>query len=148
MIASGWQEVQVVRQNSRRTALSKGGQAAHLTTATRDQIVARLKEGEPVGRIAAEFEVAKSTVYRLRSAAIATVRPAHAPTERVSFRISAGEMEAFDEELARAGFKDRSDGCCHVNLSAIGEGIALVGSGDVRSRFPDIKCLQPMEADG
>ena len=39
-------------------------------------------------------------------------------------------------------------GCCHVNLSAIGEGIALVGSGDVRSRFPDIKCLQPMEADG
>lgn len=38
--------------------------------------------------------------------------------------------------------------CCHVNLSAIGEGIALVGSGDVRSRFPDIKCLQPMEADG
>ena len=41
-----------------------------------------------------------------------------------------------------------SYGCCHVNLSAIGEGIALVGSGDVRSRFPDIKCLQPMEADG
>ena len=41
-----------------------------------------------------------------------------------------------------------SPGCCHVNLSAIGEGIALVGSGDVRSRFPDIKCLQPMEADG
>ena len=42
----------------------------------------------------------------------------------------------------------RLTGCCHVNLSAIGEGIALVGSGDVRSRFPDIKCLQPMEADG
>jgi len=41
-----------------------------------------------------------------------------------------------------------TQGCCHVNLSAIGEGIALVGSGDVRSRFPDIKCLQPMEADG
>jgi hypothetical protein len=45
-------------------------------------------------------------------------------------------------------FCDPHSRCCHVNLSAIGEGIALVGSGDVRSRFPDIKCLQPMEADG
>ena len=44
--------------------------------------------------------------------------------------------------------EERGWGCCHVNLSAIGEGIALVGSSDVRSRFPDIKCLQPMEADG
>ena len=44
--------------------------------------------------------------------------------------------------------KQVADRCCHVNLSAIGEGIALVGSSDVRSRFPDIKCLQPMEADG
>ena len=48
----------------------------------------------------------------------------------------------------RVILKDACDRCCHVNLSAIGEGIALVGSSDVRSRFPDIKCLQPMEADG
>jgi len=51
--------------------------------------------------------------------------------------------------MGRRGFLLSSvGGCCHVNLSAIGEGIALVGSSDVRSRFPDIKCLQPMEADG
>jgi len=52
-------------------------------------------------------------------------------------------------EVARAALQaENQERCCHVNLSAIGEGIALVGSGDVRSRFPDIKCLQPMEADG
>ena len=141
-MASGWQEVQVVGQNSRRAALSKGGQAAHLTTATRDQIVARLKEGEPVGRIAAEFEVAKSTVYRLRSAAIATMRPAHAPTEKVSFRISAGEMEAFDEELSRAGFKDRSDALRALVRNSVGlldRNFAFVG--EVKALYDEVSAI-------
>ena len=57
-----------------------------------------------------------------------------------------------DYDAMRSALNERGaegwEGCCHVNLSAIGEGIALVGSSDVRSRFPDIKCLQPMEADG
>lgn len=142
MKASGWQEVHMVRQNSRRADLSKGGQAAHLTTATRDQIVLRLKEGVPVGRIASEFEVAKSTVYRLRRAAIAPMRPAFAPTERVSFRISAGEQEAFDEELARAGFKDRSDALRALVRNSVGlldRNFAFVG--EVKALYDEVSAI-------
>lgn len=134
--------MRVVRQNSRKTDLSKGGQAAHLTTATRDQIVARLKEGVSVGRIASEFEVAKSTVYRLRSAAIAPIRPAFAPTERVSFRISAGEQEAFDEEVARAGFKDRSDALRALVRNSVGlldRNFAFVG--EVKALYDEVSAI-------
>lgn len=132
----------MVRQNSRRADLSKGGQATHLTTATRDQIVARLRAGVPVGRIAAEFEVAKSTVYRLRSAAIAPIRPAFAPTERVSFRISAGEQEAFDEEVARAGFKDRSDALRALVRNSVGlldRNFAFVG--EVKALYDEVSAI-------
>lgn len=64
-------------------------------------------------------------------------------------RFDAGEdMSAHVDWTKARRLNVEAKRCCHVNLSAIGEGIALVGSGDVRSRFPDIKCLQPMEADG
>jgi len=83
--------------------LSKGGQAAHLTTAARERIVARLNEGVPVAAIATEFAVARNTIYRIRAALPGRRRPAHAPSELVSFRVSAAEKKAFDEALARAG---------------------------------------------
>ncbi len=134
--------MRIVEQNSRSGDLSKGGQAAHLTIATRDKIVQRLREGAPVGRIASEFGVAKSTVYRLRSAAISAKRPAHSPTETVGFRISAGERDAFDEELARAGFKDRSDALRALVRNSVGlldRNFAFVG--EVKALYDELSAI-------
>ncbi|TXB64399.1 plasmid mobilization relaxosome protein MobC [Paracoccus aurantiacus] len=142
MIASGWQEVRSVLQNSRRANLSKGGQASRLTPTIRDQIVSRLKEGVAVAKIASEFDVAKSTIYRLRSATVAPKRPAFAPTEVVTFRISEGERAAFEEELARAGFKDRSDALRALVRNSVGlldRNFAFVG--EVKALYDEVSAI-------
>ena len=142
MKASGWQEVRVVRQNSSRTDFSKGGQAAHLTTAARERIVARLNEGVPVAAIAAEFAVARNTIYRIRAALPGRRRPAHAPSELVSFRVSAAEKQAFDEALARAGFKDRSDALRALVRNSVGlldRNFAFVG--EVKALYDEVSAI-------
>jgi len=139
---SGWQELRIVRQNSSRTDLSKGGQAAHLTTAARERIVARLNEGVPVAAIATEFAVARNTIYRIRAALPGRRRPAHAPSELVSFRVSAAEKKAFDEALARAGFKDRSDALRALVRNSVGlldRNFAFVG--EVKALYDEVSAI-------
>ena len=138
----GWQEVQSVRQNSSRADLSKGGQAAHLTTAARERIVVRLNEGVPVAAIATEFAVAKNTIYRIRAALPGRRRPAHAPSKLVSFRVSAAEKQAFDDQLARAGFKDRSDALRALVRNSAGlldRNFAFVG--EVKALYDELSAI-------
>lgn len=95
-----------------------------------------------MGRIASEFEVAKSTIYRLRSATVAPKRPAFAPTEVVTFRISEGERAAFEEELARAGFKDRSDALRALVRNSVGlldRNFAFVG--EVKALYDEVSAI-------
>ena len=122
--------------------MSKGGQAAHLTTAARERIVARLNDGVPVAVIATEFAVARNTIYRIRAALPGRRRPAHAPSELVSFRVSAAEKEAFDEALARAGFKDRSDALRALVRNSVGlldRNFAFVG--EVKALYDEVSAI-------
>ena len=131
-----------VRQNSRRGSFSRGGQATHLTSIAREQIVACLKAEVPVAKIAAEFDVTKSAVYRLRSATMVPATADHAPTERVTFRLSAREKQAFEDEVTRAGFKCPSDALRALVRNSVGlldRNFAFVG--EVKALYDELSAI-------
>ncbi len=64
------------------------------------------------------------------------------PSDLVSFRVSPAEKRAFDEKLARAGFKDRSDALRAMVRNSVGlldRNFAFVG--EVKALYDEVSAI-------